>query len=271
MIVTMRSEDLPAADRFAWWSEQLARDTAPSVVSSPHAADFRAVVTLADLGSARLSVMAFPEMRAVRTAALIPQSDPERYGLILFIGNALGFSQRDHDARLGTGTSYSMTPPSLTTDGHCPAPAWKRSWPATSPAPPPPSSRGDVGEPETERLGEVALNLAAATLAAELGAADQLAPETSRQALLCRIEAFIEHNLGDPGLTPTAIAARHHISAGYLHRLFESRELTVAARIRHLRLERCLADLADPRLRLRPVRATGARWGFRSPADFSRA
>jgi hypothetical protein len=36
----MRSEDLPAADRFAWWSEQVARDTAPSVVSS-HMMKFR--------------------------------------------------------------------------------------------------------------------------------------------------------------------------------------------------------------------------------------
>jgi AraC-like DNA-binding protein len=115
----------------------------------------------------------------------------------------------------------------------------------------------------------VALSLTVAALAAQLGAEGRLAPETHRQALLSRIEAFIEHNLGDPGLTPAAIAARHHISLGYLHRLFESRELTVAAWIRHLRLERCRADLADPRLW--PVHAIGTRWGFRSAADFSRA
>jgi AraC-like DNA-binding protein len=128
-----------------------------------------------------------------------------------------------------------------------------------------------VGEHETERLGEVGLDLAAAVLAAQVQAEDRLTPETRRQALLSRIEAFIEHNLGDPGLTPTVIAARHNISLGYLHRLFQPRELTVAAWIRHRRLERCRADLTDPRLRLRPVHAVGARWGFRSPADFSRA
>jgi AraC-like DNA-binding protein len=49
------------------------------------------------------------------------------------------------------------------------------------------------------------------------------------------------------------------------------RELTVAAWIRHQRLECCRADLTDPRLRGMPVQAIGARWGFRSPADFSRA
>jgi hypothetical protein len=30
VIVTMRSADLPAADRFEWWCEQLAKDTAPA-------------------------------------------------------------------------------------------------------------------------------------------------------------------------------------------------------------------------------------------------
>ena len=44
------------------------------------------MVTLADLGPARLSVLAFPEVRAVRTSALIRQSDPERYGLNLITG-----------------------------------------------------------------------------------------------------------------------------------------------------------------------------------------
>jgi AraC-like DNA-binding protein len=305
VIVTMRSEDLPAADRFAWWSEQVARDTAPSVVSSPHAGDFRAVVTLADLGPARLSALAFPEVRAVRTRALIRRSDPERYGLNLIVGNALWFSQRDRDARVGAGDlllhDTSQPYDSRALPGAGPGKMLMLHFPkAALPLPPerldcllarrlPADAgikaifasylastaaaleRGEVTESETERLGEVALNLAAAALAAQLGAADELPPETTRQALLCRIEEYIELNLGDPGLTPTAIAARHHISPGYLHRLFESRQLTVAAWIRHLRLERCRADLADPRLRLRPVGAIGDRWGFHSGADFSRA
>jgi len=131
--------------------------------------------------------------------------------------------------------------------------------------------QGEVSEPETGRLGEAALDLAAAVLAAQAGAPGRPAPETRRQALLSRIEAFIERNLGDPGLTPAVIAARHHVSLGYLHRIFQPRELTLAAWIRHQRLERCRADLTDPRLRAMPAHAIGARWGFRSPADFSRA
>ena len=304
MIVTMHSGDLPPEDRFAWWSEQVARDTAPNVVSSPHAGDFQAAVTLAELGPVRLSVLAFPEMRAVRTAALIRQSDPERYGLSLITANAIWFAQHDSSTRVSAGdlllhdTSQPYDSRALPETG--PGKMLMLHFPkAALPLPPerldcllarrlPADTgmnailagyltsvasaieRGEVSEPETGGLGEVALSLAATALATQLGAQDRLAPEARQRALLCRIEAFIGLNLGDPGLTPAAIAAHHHISLGYLHRLFRSRELTVAAWIRHLRLERCRAELSDPRLRPRPVHAVGARWGFRHAADFSR-
>lgn len=305
MIVTLRSEDLPAADRFAWWCEQMARDTAPTVVSSPRARDFRAMMTLAELGPVQLSVHSFPEVRAVRTPALIRRSDPERYGLSLVTANAIWHAQRDHGSRMNAGDLllYDTSQPfsSRTLPGDGPAKMLILHFPkAALPLRPQrlecmlahrlPARVGmaailaryltgvaaaveqdELGTSETQRLGEVALDLAAATLAAHLDAEDRLAPETRRQALLSRIEAFIEHNLDDPDLNPAAIAARHHISLGYLHRVFQPREWTVAAWIRHRRLERCRADLADPRLRTRPVHAIGARWGLRNPAEFNRA
>jgi AraC-like DNA-binding protein len=297
----MRSDDLPAADRFDWFCEQVAREIAPAVVSSPHAGNFPAVVTLADLGPVRLSVMIFPEVRAVRTPALVRRSDPARYGISLMTENALCFSRRDRDTQAGAGDllfhDTSRPYDARTVPGAGLAKMLTLHFPkAALPVRPErlecllragagmnailagylvsvasALEQGEVSEPETERLGKVALDLAVAALAAQAGVQDRLTPETRRQALLSRIEAFIEHNLGDPGLTPAAIAAHHHVSLGYLHRLFQYRELTVAAWIRHLRLERCRADLANPRLRGQPVHAVGARWGFRGPADFSRA
>jgi AraC-like DNA-binding protein len=262
-------------------------------------------VTLADLGPARLSVLAFPEVRAVRTAALIRRSDPEHYGLNLMTQNALWYSQCDRDTRVGAGDlllrDTSRPCDSRALPGAGPGKMLTLHFPkAALPVRPerlqcllarrlPAGTgmsailarylvsvasaleQGEVSEPETGRLGEVALDLATAALAVQVGALDRLPPETRRQALVSRIEAFIEHNLGDPGLTPAAIAAHHHTSLGYLHRMFQPRELTVAAWIRHQRLERCRADLTDPRLRGMPAHAIGARWGFRSPADFSRA
>lgn len=80
-----------------------AETSGASEVSSPHAGDFRATVTLADLGPARLTVLTYPETRSVRTAALIRRSDPERHGLILIMQSVLWFSQCDRSTRVGTG------------------------------------------------------------------------------------------------------------------------------------------------------------------------
>jgi AraC-like DNA-binding protein len=86
-----------------------------------------------------------------------------------------------------------------------------------------------------------------------------------------RIRAFIEQRLADPELTPATIAAEHHISLRYLHKLFHGQGITVAGWIRDRRLERCRRDLADPTLTARPISAVAARWGFTNPAHFSQA
>jgi AraC-like DNA-binding protein len=309
MIMSMRSEDLPPADRFPWWCEQIAKDTVPTVASSPHAADFRASVTRAEMGPVDLYVMTCPEAHAVRTSALVRRSDPERYGLCVITANAVSMAQRDRECRVEAGdlllydTSQPFRSRTFAGQGRDAGLGGmvilqlpKAALPLRSQqldgvlARRLPAASGmnailtefltgvanavehaEVGEREAEQLGGVALDLAVAALAASIDAEDQVSPETRRQALLARIEAFIEHNLGDPELTPAAIAARHHISLSYLHRLFQPRDLTVAAWIRCLRLERARADLADPRLRSQSVQAIAARWGFRHAADFSRA
>jgi AraC-like DNA-binding protein len=94
---------------------------------------------------------------------------------------------------------------------------------------------------------------------------------TPQHALTAQIQASIRENLGDPRLTPPAIAADHHISLRYLHKLFERDGHTVAGWIRERRLEQCRRDLADPRLAARSIHAIATRWGFTSPAHFSRA
>ncbi|MEO3829549.1 helix-turn-helix domain-containing protein [Actinomadura sp. B10D3] len=90
-------------------------------------------------------------------------------------------------------------------------------------------------------------------------------------SLVAQIHAFVQTNLGDRNLTPASIAAAHHISLRYLHKLFQQEGHTVAAWIRERRLERCRRDLADPRLAARPIHAIAARWGFTSAAHFSQA
>jgi AraC-like DNA-binding protein len=84
------------------------------------------------------------------------------------------------------------------------------------------------------------------------------------------VHGFIDEHLGDPALTPEAIAAAHHMSRRRLDRLFAGAGRTVAETIRDRRLERCRADLQDPALAGESILAIASRWGFVSPAHFSR-
>jgi len=120
------------------------------------------------------------------------------------------------------------------------------------------------------RLSAVVMNLITAAVAEHADQAGSLSAESREQTLLMRIHAFIEQHLGDSDLAPGPVAAAHYISVRYLYRLFESQGTTVAAWIRHRRLERCRADLADPALGGAPVSAVAARWGMPDPAHFNR-
>jgi AraC-like DNA-binding protein len=119
------------------------------------------------------------------------------------------------------------------------------------------------------RLSTVVLDVITAVLAERLDGG-LVAPESQGRALLLRIHAFIEQHLADPDLSPAVIAAAHHVSVRYLHRLFALDNVTVAGWIRQRRLERCRTDLTDPVLRTLPVSAIAARRGLPDPAHFSR-
>jgi AraC-like DNA-binding protein len=120
------------------------------------------------------------------------------------------------------------------------------------------------------RLGAAVLDLVTAALSARLGDGHHAPWQTQRHALLSEIHAFIERRLDDPDVTPDAVAAAHHISVRYLHKLFETEQLTVARLIQQRRLDRCRRDLLDPRLTSRPVSAIAARWGLTNATHFSR-
>lgn len=120
------------------------------------------------------------------------------------------------------------------------------------------------------RLSSVLLDVLAVGLARRLDRPSGIPPESHRRTLLVHIHAFIERHLDRLDLSPGTIAAAHHISLRYLHKLFEPEGTTVAERIRLRRLERCRRDLADPAHRSRSVAAIAARWGVRSPEHFGR-
>jgi AraC-like DNA-binding protein len=120
------------------------------------------------------------------------------------------------------------------------------------------------------RLCTVVMDLVTAAIAERAGQAETLPIESRERNLLLRVHAFIEQHLGEADLSPGTVAAAHHVSVRYLHRLFEAHDTTVAAWVRRRRLERCRRDLADPALGAVPVSTVAATWGLPDPAHFSR-
>lgn len=119
------------------------------------------------------------------------------------------------------------------------------------------------------RLGSTVVDLLAAAFADVLDPGH--VPNPAReQALLARIHAFVEAQLGDPDLRPATLAAAHHISLRYLYTLFEKEGTTVAAWIKQRRIDRSRRDLLDPALRATPISSVARRNGFRSTSHFSR-
>jgi AraC-like DNA-binding protein len=115
-------------------------------------------------------------------------------------------------------------------------------------------------------------HLAAAALemvAAALSDGDSATPIPGG-TLLQRVQCFIEDHLSDPDLTPATVAAAHHISARYLHKLFERNGETVAGWIRTRRLERCRQDLSTAELSHFSISTIAARWGVHDAARFSK-
>ncbi|HLX73616.1 MAG TPA: helix-turn-helix domain-containing protein [Terriglobales bacterium] len=91
-----------------------------------------------------------------------------------------------------------------------------------------------------------------------------------RGELAKHIEYFIERHLGEPSLSPAAIAEAAGVSVRHLHRLFASEGSSLGEHIRERRLQRCLSDIADPRFADRTITEISLFWGFSDSAHFSR-
>jgi AraC-like DNA-binding protein len=299
-----RSDELPVGDRFEWWRDLTSRALTPTVITSEHADDFRASLRLLELGATQASVLSYPSLRSRRTPALVRRSDPEMYHLFLTLRGGQSISQGGRDASVGAGDLllYDSSHP---TDAQVfpehggavegiivnvpraalPLPTEKVDRLLATPLP------GDagmgallsqflthlaaesaaIGPQDAVRLGAVTLDLVIAFLAQHLDAADTVPPERRQPALMVAIRSFIERNLGDPQLSPAAVAAAHHISVRYLHMLYQGQATTIADGIRRSRLQRIHRDLADTRLNARSISSIAARWGFPEPTSFSRA
>ncbi|MBD0676302.1 AraC family transcriptional regulator [Streptomyces sp. CBMA156] len=305
------SEGIPEKERFECWRELIGRSR-DSEVTSDHSADFRAEMRRLELGPVTLLRTSFPPTRFHRTARRVQRSDQETFHLTLLLGGGFALSRGTEPTVILEPGKLHMLDSSHSFDlrsygSRAEAPSERRveavgiDFPISL-LPLPPhrlqevlgrgfSSRegtsalltdfivgldrqaAALGPVETPRLGGIVIDLVSAWIARELDA-EATVPDDSRQrALVENVRAFIGRNLHDPELTPAVIAATHHISVSYLHRLFTRRSdgETVAAFIRRHRLERAHRDLADPALRALPVQTVAVRCGLPRASEFSRA
>ncbi|MFI6925873.1 helix-turn-helix domain-containing protein [Nonomuraea spiralis] len=298
-----RTDELPAADRYDSWVEMTARSLLPTAISCDHADGFRAETRVLDLHVLQVSVLKFPPMRSRRPQRLIRRADPEACQLALNPCGYMGISQLDRDMILHRGGLVAFDS-SHTFDSHMAADDGTAAGVTVLQVPRtllplaandlreimvrPLSGRTGVGMLLTQtlgrvladtsqfrsadgpRLGAVLLELLSALLANELNDGRPAGP-AHQLTLLHQAKAFIHQHLGDADLSPSMIAAAHHISTRHLHRLFNDAGLTIAGWIRRRRLEQCHRDLVDPLWRTCSVHVIAARWGFSNPAHFSRA
>lgn len=305
-VVRVDAGSVPESDRWAWWAEMVSREVMPVSTRSRRPGPFRGQVEAVEMPDIQVSAFDFSPLAATRSAAQIRSHDREEYFLALLREGQVRLEQRTGVSLLRAGdmTVFSSSHPlacefladadpvaevtrltllrlprkvlplsSGRADGLLAVPLRADAGAAALLGPylaQLPGAAGDCGAAELARLGSITVDLAATAIAAQLDIRGTLPVETRQAVILAEVKAFIEHNLTDSGLTPSAIAAHHHLSVRTLHALFRDEPEPVAASIRHRRLERCLADLADPGQRHRTIGDIAACWGL-CAHDFSRS
>ncbi|MGW2913462.1 helix-turn-helix domain-containing protein [Streptomyces asoensis] len=260
MALVMTTASVPESERPAYWREAVGRALAPMAVTVRHGGPFEGRVCTERLGHLRITTIEADAQRVSRTAAHLagttaapaPAADHVVVGL-----QTAGTATLLQDGRRAlveegdlmvydTGRPYSL-------DFLAPLTA---SVPPCAPA-------------VAGRLAAGVVDLVA-TLVDERIRGDVTPAASQGEHLVLRVRDHIDRHLADPGLSPGSVAAAHHISVRYLHRLFEGEGVTVSRLIQQRRLERCARELRRAAASAPPVSAVAQRWGFANPAHFSR-
>jgi AraC-like DNA-binding protein len=290
---TFQTDEVRAGDRLDYWRDLMCRARAPMEVRSADADDFCARQSMLELGAVHVWDVACLPSQMRRTPVPIRRSDPDMVCAVVTLEGTLSVSTAGRDTTC-TARELSLHDTSHPVEMEFRGPDARRPYRGLAVMVPRamltvpgldrvlglqmPAHRGIgallsdslvrlTSEPgsyrldDGPRLGLVLIDMVSAVVGNALDAGRHRAPEARRQVLGVRIRAFIQRNLPDPHLTPPTIAAAHHISTSYLHRIFQMYDTTVSAWIRQQRLERARRDLADPATLSTPIHRIAARWG----------
>jgi AraC-like DNA-binding protein len=118
-----------------------------------------------------------------------------------------------------------------------------------------------------ESLGATTLELARAVIATA-GQDDLSRSVVANEALLTRIEAYVQQHLADPALSPASIARAHQISVRQLYKLWSAKDRSLTEWIMQGRLEGARRTIANDESA--GLAAVARQWGFTNPAHFAR-
>jgi AraC-like DNA-binding protein len=299
MTAVLSTADVHARDRLAYWREMICDVFVGLDCTSLARGPFRGRIATHDAESVTFSDVDSQPQHVVRSRRQIAKSTDDYFLVSLQLAGEGFVLQDGREARLGPGdlALYDSTRPYiLHFEGdfrqlvlQAPRAALRARLGAADnlTAVAVPGTRG-VGRLVSEalrgigaeiahvdaatagRLSENALDLLATGLAAVVPAS---APaESARRTLhVRRIKSYVRARLGDPDLTPAAIAAAAGVSPRYLHRLFEAEGQSVGRWIWAARLDRCHRDLADPAQAGRSITDIAFAWGYSDIAHFSRS
>ncbi|MGK4584880.1 helix-turn-helix domain-containing protein [Kitasatospora sp. HPMI-4] len=299
MSVVLDTAGVPSADRAEYWHEAVARTFIPLDVSLLEGAPAPGTITSHRLGELQVSVVRAGPQRVERSAGLIARGGEDHLTLALQHRGTARLVQDGCQVELRPGTfaisdagrpfAKELPEPFVFTAFH-----WPRSAVGVSEedlrvltATAFDTGDGTAGlvaaylerlsrsadslDPHlAARLATTALDLLA-VLAHELRGRSAPEPPEAALATLARVKDHILRHLGDPDLSPERIAAAHHMSVRYLHKLFRFEGVTVVRWIQRQRLDMCRRDLARPTAGRATVAAVAGRWGFVSASHFSRA
>jgi AraC-like DNA-binding protein len=296
--VVLSTRFVPAEERFAYWGDVVVHTFRPLRVSGLDSAPSRGRISARRMSSLQVSTVGASASRIVRRPQLIAQEIGEHVIVGLQSRNTATVVQDGREATLRPGdlAFYDSTRPyalgspdafeilsfrvprralalredelrritALAIPGDEGLGRLVSSFLSTLAQPWQAACSVEARQKVAGTVLDLLATLARESLGAEGGR--DVAPPT----LALRIRRFIDEHLAEPDLSPEVIAAAHHISVRYLHRLFQVEGTTVSRHIRQLRLQECRREL-EVGARTRPtVAAVAHRWGFATPAHFSR-
>jgi AraC-like DNA-binding protein len=292
----MCTDDVPEAERFAFWREACCQPMGLTPVRDDDTAPFHAHVSRLAVGPlVHVRYKQISTCRVGRTAREIARRPRQSCSIYRECGTGAWFRRGDQEFTTASGDIVIAdldlpfeTQPLAANFSHevwlipkselAPyLPAAGRSivqkLAATNPVEKMLAAYLDVLAREAVNMAPDTLDRVANTLCRLIGIAIGAAPDESteapREARLVQAKQYIERHLAEPQLSPARVAAALNISLRSLHNVFEPTGTSVARHILRRRLEECRATLLNDRNR--SVTDIAFAWGFNSLSGFYRA